>query len=77
MFYWQESPPEPASVLDKEPRHVVFVVDSLPEPPKMEGVLEVNDLLTTGERLFEDEIMAPESIVFHKGTEMFASSLAV
>ncbi|KAI0239757.1 Adipocyte plasma membrane-associated protein [Lamellibrachia satsuma] len=43
------------------------VVISLPEPPKMEGVLEVNDLLTTGERLFEDEIMAPESIVFHKG----------
>ncbi|KAI0239753.1 hypothetical protein LSAT2_009512 [Lamellibrachia satsuma] len=43
------------------------VVISLPEPPKMEGVLEVNDLLTTGERLFEDEIMGPESIVFHKG----------
>ena len=51
----------------------------------MEGVLEVNILLTTGERLFEDEIMGPESIVFHKGTDgrfwlfgkMLASSLAV
>ncbi|KAI0235140.1 Adipocyte plasma membrane-associated protein [Lamellibrachia satsuma] len=43
------------------------VVISLPLPPKMEGALVVNDLLTTGERLFEDEIMGPESIVFHKG----------
>ena len=33
----------------------------------MAGALQVNDLLTRGERLFENEIMGPESIVFHKG----------
>ncbi|KAK2190443.1 hypothetical protein NP493_81g00003 [Ridgeia piscesae] len=43
------------------------VVISVPEPPKLEGALEVNDLLTRGERLFENEILGPESIVFHKG----------
>ncbi|KAK2190449.1 hypothetical protein NP493_81g01009 [Ridgeia piscesae] len=43
------------------------VMISVPEPPKLEGALEVNDLLTRGERLFENEILGPESIVFHKG----------
>ena len=47
---------------------VMFIIDSVPEPPKLEGALEVNDLLTRGERLFENEILGPESIVFHKGT---------
>ena len=48
---------------------VMFVINSVPEPPKLEGALEVNDLLTRGERLFENEILGPESIVFHKGTQ--------
>lgn len=36
---------------------------TLPEPPEFEGVLEPNNLLQKSERIFENEISGPESIV--------------
>ena len=54
--------------LEVEQRHKIeVIINSVAEPPKLEGALEVNDLLTRGERLFENEILGPESIAFHKG----------
>jgi len=40
----------------------------LPEPPKLEGPLALNDLLVfQGERLFEGQVIGAESIVYQSG----------
>lgn len=55
---------------------LVVFIDRLPEPPKFEGALEQNNLLQKSERIFENEISGPESIVVDggEGSREFKSS---
>lgn len=55
---------------------LVVFIDRLPEPPKFEGALEPNNLLQKSERIFENEISGPESIVVDggEGSREFKSS---
>ena len=43
----------------------------LPDPPAFEGVLEPNNILHKAERIFENELSGPESIVVDGGKNMF------
>ena len=36
-------------------------------PPEYSGPLEINELLGASERLFENKLVGPETLVFHKG----------
>ena len=42
----------------------------LPDPPAFEGVLEPNNILHKAERIFENELSGPESIVVDGGKNM-------
>lgn len=46
---------------------LIGFIDRLPEPPEFEGALEPNNLLQRSERIFENEISGPESIVVDGG----------
>ncbi|VDN00359.1 unnamed protein product [Thelazia callipaeda] len=39
----------------------------LPKPPRLEGVLEVNEILTKAEYILKDKIFGPESIIVDEG----------
>ena len=43
----------------------------LPNPPAFEGVLEPNNILHKAERIFENELSGPESIVVDGGKKNF------
>jgi len=46
---------------------------SSPDPPRLEGPLKVNNHLLLAERLYEGQVLAPESIVFdHGGSDIHA-----
>ena len=45
----------------------VFVYHRIKDPPALKGRLRENNYLTKSEKLFENEILGPESIVFKDG----------
>lgn len=51
-------------VLPKEHFPVQY---SLPDPPVLEGTLEVNDHLLKAEKLFEGKVVGPETIIYQQG----------
>lgn len=44
-----------------------YSLSRLPPPPRLEGVLAVNDILTKAEYILKDEILGPESIIVDGG----------
>ena len=47
--------------------NVILDMCSLPDPPRLEGLLKPNNHLHIAERLYEGQVLGPESIVFDHG----------
>ncbi|VDN17858.1 unnamed protein product [Gongylonema pulchrum] len=59
------------------PRSTLFVCEpfQLRQPPKLEGALAVNDILTKVEYILKDNISGPESILVDGGIRLFSETI--
>ena len=47
---------------------ISIYLDSLPDPPVLEGTSKVNNHLLQAEKLFEGKMVGPETIVYQQGS---------
>ena len=45
-----------------------LIFRSLPDPPSLQGPLQVNMHLVSAKRMFEGEVIGPESIIYQSGS---------